>query len=93
MSPTTVSFGNGERAATVIRTRHTEGAEGAINFTPLTRHVPATTLYVRLPDEDELNSFVNSVVLAGFTVFVTCQIGKNGPAAPEITNCFVPPRV
>ena len=88
-----VNFGNGVRAATVIRTRQMEGDDGAINFGPLTRHVPATTLYVLLPDDDELNSFFNSVVLAGLTVLATCQIGKNGPTASETTNCLVPARV
>ena len=93
MSPAMVSFGNGVRAVTVNRTRQTEGDEGAINFAPLTRHVPATTLYVLLPDDDELNSFFNSVVLAGLTVLAVCQMGKNGPTASEITNCLVPARV
>jgi hypothetical protein len=44
MSPTMVNFGNGERAATVILTRHMEGAVGAIIFTPIIRQVPLTTL-------------------------------------------------
>jgi hypothetical protein len=44
MSPTMVSFGNGERAATVILTRHTDGTLGAINFVPLIRQAPLTTL-------------------------------------------------
>ena len=57
MSPTMVSFGNGARAATLMRTRHTEGAGGAINLVPDTRHAPVRTLYVRLPEEDELKSF------------------------------------
>ena len=93
MSPTTVNFGNGERAATVILTRHMEGDVGAIIFTPFIRHVPLTILYVLLPEDDVLNNFVNAVVLAGLTVLVICQIGKNGPTASEITNCFAPSRV
>ncbi|MFM2235527.1 MAG: hypothetical protein RL296_1186, partial [Actinomycetota bacterium] len=51
-----VSFGNGARAATLMRTRHTEGVGGAINLVPDTRHAPFRTLYVRLPEEDELKS-------------------------------------
>ena len=39
-----VNFGNGERAATVIRTRHVEGTVGAIIFVPLMRQAPLTTL-------------------------------------------------
>ena len=88
-----VNFGNGERAVTVILTRHMEGAVGAIILVPLIRQVPLTTLYVRLPGDDVLKSFINGVVLAGLTEFATCQIGKNGPTASEITNCFAPARV
>lgn len=57
MSPTMVSFGNGARAAMLMRTRHVEGAAGAINLVPDMRHAPTVTLYVRLPEEGELNSF------------------------------------
>ena len=92
-SPTIVSFGNGERAATVILTRQVEGTGGAIIFVPFIRHVPFTTLYIRLPEDDVLNNFVNAVVLVGLTVLAICQIGKNGPTASEITNCFLPSRV
>ena len=88
-----VNFGNGERAVTVILTRHMEGAVGAIILVPLIRQAPLTTLYVRLPGDDVLKSFINGVVLAGVTAFATCQIGKNGPTASEITNCFDPARV
>ena len=93
MSPTMVSFGNGVRAATVNLTRHTEGTRVAIILVPLIRQAPLTTLYVRLPEDDVLKSFINGVVLAGLTAFATCQIGKNGPTASEITNCFDPARV
>ena len=87
MSPTMVSFGNGARAATLMRTRHTEGAGGAINLVPDTRHAPVRTLYVRLPEEDELKSFARGVLLANLTSVRSCQIGKKGPTASEIANC------
>jgi hypothetical protein len=93
MSPAMVSFGNGARAATLMRTRHTEGAAGAINLVPDTRHAPLRTLYVRLPEEDELKSFAREVLLAGLTSLLICQIGKNGPTAAEIANCLVLARV
>jgi hypothetical protein len=44
MSPTMVSFGNGERAATVNLTRQTDGTFGAIIFVPLIRQAPLTIL-------------------------------------------------
>ena len=93
MSPTMVSFGNGERGATVNLTRHTEGTRGAIILVPLMRQAPLTTLYVRLPEDEVLKSLINGVVLAGVTAFATCQMEKNGPTASEITNCCVSARV
>lgn len=90
MSPTMVSFGNGARAATFMRTRQTEGTAGAINLVPVTRHAPLRTLYVRLPEEDELKSFARGVLLVVLTTLAICQIGKKGPTASEITNCLVP---
>ena len=93
MSPTMVSFGNGARAAALMRTRQTEGAGGAINLVPDTRHAPLKTLYVRLPGEDELKSLARGVLLANLTSLLICQIEKNGPTAAETANCSVPARV
>ena len=93
MSPAMVSLGNGARAATLIRTRQTEGAVDATNLVPATRHAPLRTLYVRLPEEDELNSLTSGVLLAGLISFAICQIGKKGPTASDIANCLVPARV
>ena len=88
-----VSFGNGARAATLMRTRQTEGAVGAINLVPVTRHAPLRTLYVRPPKEDELKSFARGVLLAVVTVLLVCQIEMKGPIASEIENCLFPARV
>ena len=93
MSPAMVSLGNGARAATLMRTRQTEGAVGAINLVPVTRQAPLKTLYVRLPEEDVLKSFARGVLLASLTSLPICQIGKKGPTASEIANCLVPARV
>ena len=93
MSPAMVSFGNGARAATLMRTRHTEGVGGAINLVPDTRHAPFRTLYVRLPEEDELKSFAREVLLAGLTSLLICQIEKKGPTVAEAANCLVFARV
>ena len=93
MSPTMVSFGNGTRAATIMRTRQTEVAAGAINRLPDIRQAPFKTRYVRLPVDDELNSFARGVLLAKLTSLPICQIAKKGPTASEIANCSVPARV
>ena len=85
-----VSLGNGARAATFMRTRQTEGAAGAINLVPAIRQAPLRTLYVRLPEEDELNSLAREVLLASLTSFAICQMRKNGPTASDIANCLVP---
>lgn len=79
MSPTMVSFGNGARATTFMRTRQTEGAAGATNRDPVMRQAPSKTLYVRLPDEDELKSFARLVLLVNLTSLPICQIRKKGP--------------
>ena len=86
-------FGNVEQWGTLVGKRQNAGEGREYNLVPDTRHEPMQTLYVRLPDEDELNSLARGVLLANLTSLLICQIEKNGPTAAETANCSVPARV
>jgi hypothetical protein len=66
---------------------------GATSNPLRTRHVPLSTLYVRVPEEDVPNILASGVLVPAATAFVVCQMRKNLAVVADHANCGAPFRV